>query len=224
MRRRHTKFRGHYNPMAGLAAVVAKSCRDDDRKSQKRLANALKVLVPEPFHPAIYEWMDIIQEKEIDGFFQGLPDLNESVQFEGSKTDRTSRPLLLIADDDHTLRQLYAIILSHAFGEKLHFVTIASSSGALVLASTLMPDLILGDLMRPDMDGLTCMEYIRSNPKTREIPFAFCTAVADTSAMAKGFELGAKAYITKPFLASYLIQTLEPLLGITAITDWLRKK
>jgi sigma-B regulation protein RsbU (phosphoserine phosphatase) len=76
----------------------------------------------------------------------------------------------------------------------------AATSGkmALKIAETQSPDLILLDIMMPEMDGYEVCQRLKSNPKTSEIPIIFLTAKDQTMDEAKGFELGAEDYILKP--------------------------
>jgi serine phosphatase RsbU (regulator of sigma subunit)/CheY-like chemotaxis protein len=76
----------------------------------------------------------------------------------------------------------------------------AATSGkmALKIAETQTPDLILLDIMMPEMDGYEVCKRLKSNPKTSEIPIIFLTAKDQTMDEAKGFELGAEDYILKP--------------------------
>lgn len=62
-----------------------------------------------------------------------------------------------------------------------------------------VPDIILLDIMMPGMDGYEVCRRIKANKKTKDIPVIFLTAVTDIDSKAKGFELGAVDYITKPF-------------------------
>ena len=71
---------------------------------------------------------------------------------------------------------------------------------ALKIASTNpRPDLILLDIMMPEMDGYEVMQRLKADSNTREIPVIFVTAASDIESELKGFELGAVDYITKPF-------------------------
>jgi len=69
---------------------------------------------------------------------------------------------------------------------------------ALKIAEKQSPDLILLDVMMPDMDGYEVCRRLKSNPLTRDIPVIFLTAMDKTADEASGFELGAADYITKP--------------------------
>jgi len=69
---------------------------------------------------------------------------------------------------------------------------------ALKIATTQPPDLILLDIMMPDMDGYEVCKQLKSNPITAKIPIIFVTAMSDTMDEKKGFSVGAVDYITKP--------------------------
>ena len=80
------------------------------------------------------------------------------------------------------------------------FVIKAAINGmiALKIAEKSPPNLILLDIQMPGMDGFEVCEQLKSNPETADIPVIFLTAVEQTTDEAKGFELGAADYITKP--------------------------
>lgn len=70
-------------------------------------------------------------------------------------------------------------------------------------------DLILLDIMMPEMDGFEVCEQLKINPKTAEIPVIFLTAKTETNHILKGFELGAQDYITKPFNTAELLARIN---------------
>ena len=76
-----------------------------------------------------------------------------------------------------------------------------SNSGvkALELAPKLLPDLILLDIMMPEMDGIETCRRLKADEATRDIPIIFITAKSDGDDVVRGFEVGAVDYITKPF-------------------------
>jgi putative two-component system response regulator len=73
---------------------------------------------------------------------------------------------------------------------------------ALEYAAKQKPELVLLDIMMPQMDGYEVCSRLKSNPETASIPIIFITAMSDTVNKTKGFELGAVDYITKPFHAA----------------------
>ncbi len=76
-------------------------------------------------------------------------------------------------------------------------------------AKELMPDLIICDIMMPEMDGYDVLYYLSIDPKTSTIPFIFLTAKSDAQDFRKGMELGADDYLTKPFEEIDLLKSIE---------------
>jgi len=73
----------------------------------------------------------------------------------------------------------------------------------------ILPDLILLDIMMPEMDGFEVFQRLKSKKQTRDIPIIFLTARTDSLDKTKGFELGAVDYITKPFQHEQLIACIN---------------
>lgn len=69
--------------------------------------------------------------------------------------------------------------------------------------------LILCDIMLPDINGYQILEWVKRNSYTSNIPFIFLTAFADQADVKKGMDNGADDYITKPFLAKNLVDTVR---------------
>src|SRR5262249_58133528 len=79
----------------------------------------------------------------------------------------------------------------------------------LELARSDPPDLILCDVMMPEMDGFAVLEALRSEPRFAEIPFIFLTALDDRSSMRRGMNLGADDYLPKPFTRNELLEAVN---------------
>jgi signal transduction histidine kinase len=79
------------------------------------------------------------------------------------------------------------------------------------------PDLIICDIMMPELDGYGVLERLRQEPSTRTTPFVFLTARTDRSDVRQGMDMGAEDYLTKPFAASELISTVRAQLRKRAI-------
>lgn len=107
-------------------------------------------------------------------------------------------PLVLVVDDSPKSVELLVNTLKDDY-----FVGIARSGPrALDYVAKLHPDLILLDIMMPEMDGLEVCSRLKADPDTKNIPIIFLTAMSETENKTRGFELGAVDYITKPFRAS----------------------
>ena len=87
-----------------------------------------------------------------------------------------------------------------------------------------LPDLILLDIMMPGMDGYEVIKHLKSNPETSEIPVIFITALDSCEEEAKGFDLGARDYISKPVRAPILLARVKGQLEIKAARDILRNQ
>ncbi len=105
-------------------------------------------------------------------------------------------PLLLIVDDTPANLQLMGRVLSSQ-GYRTAFAT--HGRQALDMSAQLQPALILLDILMPEMDGFEACRLLKGNPGTRDIPVIFLTAKAAPQDVARGLELGAVDYVTKPF-------------------------
>lgn len=122
------------------------------------------------------------------------------------KTDRPPRKQILVIDDDPASAEILRATLSHA-----GFRVIRGSRGrdALLTASRKRPDLILLDVLLPDINGLEICRQIKQNPTTQNIPVIFVSARAHPDDRAAGLEAGAEDYITKPFDPLELVARLR---------------
>lgn len=107
------------------------------------------------------------------------------------------RPTTLMIVDDHAeMRELLADLL-HPLGFRLLFA--ASGQEALTQAVVHQPDLLLLDVMMPDMDGFEVCRRLRELPSTKEMPIIMVTALDDQESRITGIEVGADDFISKPF-------------------------
>lgn len=113
---------------------------------------------------------------------------------------------ILVIEDEALVRANISEIL-----ESGNFEAISAESGkvGLQLAKTLLPDLILCDIMMPELDGYEVLKILQSDPLTAAIPFIFLTAKADQSDLRQGMNLGADDYLTKPFRRNELLSVVE---------------
>ncbi|MGL4502442.1 MAG: diguanylate cyclase [Planktothrix sp.] len=84
-------------------------------------------------------------------------------------------------------------------------------------------DLILLDLMMPEMDGLEVCQFIKNDPELQEIPIIFLTASYEEEKLIQAFELGAVDYITKPFIINELLARVKTHLTLKQTTDNLKR-
>jgi CheY-like chemotaxis protein len=113
---------------------------------------------------------------------------------------------ILVIEDEDTVRENILELLD-AEG----FDAIAAENGriGLNLAQQQLPDLILCDVRMPELDGYGVLTGLQQQPITAAIPFIFLTAKAAKTDLSQGLELGATAYITKPFTLAELLGVIE---------------
>lgn len=113
---------------------------------------------------------------------------------------------ILVIEDEVLLRANTVQIL--AFED---FHTIEAENGLLgvQLAQEQLPDLILCDVMMPELDGYGVLVALRQNPLTSIIPFIFTTAKASYADLHQGMELGADDFLSKPFSADELLAAIS---------------
>ncbi|PHJ60113.1 diguanylate cyclase [Nostoc linckia z18] len=114
-------------------------------------------------------------------------------------------PKILIIEDEESVRENILDLL-----EAEDFETIAAANGkiGLDLAISEVPDLILCDMMMPEIDGYQVLTALRQDPITATIPFIFLTAKSAKSDFRRGMDLGADDYITKPFTRAELLSAI----------------
>lgn len=116
---------------------------------------------------------------------------------------------ILIVEDEESLLKLESILLS----SKGYKVTgVRDGLAALSEIEKSKPDLILLDIMMPGIDGFEVCRRIKEDPNTRDIPVVMLTAKKSTADQAKGAEVGADAYMTKPFKSLKIMDVISGLL------------
>src|SRR5579863_1278438 len=113
---------------------------------------------------------------------------------------------LLVIDDHDDIRENIAEILTLA-----GYATTTAPNGKKGVEAALKdrPDLVICDIMMPELDGYGVLHLLRKNPSTENIPFIFLTARTERSDFRKGMEMGADDFITKPFDDIELLNAIE---------------
>ena len=109
---------------------------------------------------------------------------------------------ILIVDDVMSNVLLLKVLLTN---EKFAIATASNGRQALEQVEKENPDLVLLDVMMPDMSGFEVAQHLKSNPNTADIPIIFLTALNSTADIVKGFQVGANDFICKPFNKEELI-------------------
>lgn len=123
---------------------------------------------------------------------------------------------ILVIDDNPDIRENTSEIL-----ELAGFKTFTAENGKKGVDAALKekPDVIVCDIMMPDLDGYGVLHMLRKNEATQHIPFIFLTAKTERSDFRKGMEMGADDYITKPFEDIELLNAIEARLKKAAVLD-----
>ena len=130
--------------------------------------------------------------------------------------DMHDPPRILIVDDNSTNRDILATRLG-AHGYDLSQA--ADGEEAVAATKSLVPDLILLDVMMPKMNGVDVCRLLKSDPTLPFIPIVLVTAKADTRDVVVGLEAGADEYLTKPVDQGALVARVRSMLRLKALHD-----
>lgn len=123
-------------------------------------------------------------------------------------------PRILVIEDDEAIRENIEILLD---AEDYEISVAKNGKEGVEMALTDVPDLILCDVMMPEMTGYDVIEELRANSQTALTPFIFLTAKADKRDMRQGMVLGADDYLTKPFTRMDLLMAVSSRLERTRL-------
>lgn len=133
----------------------------------------------------------------------------------------TEKATILVVDDAPDNLALMAALLKDTYKVK---VANHGDKGLKLAMSDNPPDLILLDVMMPDIDGYQVCRQLKENVATRDIPVIFLTAKLEADEEQKGLELGAADYITKPISPAIVLTRIRNQLQIKAAADFLKDK
>jgi CheY-like chemotaxis protein len=117
---------------------------------------------------------------------------------------------ILIIENDPTILSNTAELLEL---EGYHTFTATNGLEGLEMIHRSVPDLILCDLLMPEMDGFTLLKHLGEHPDLKRIPFIFFSAKSDKTAVHLGLRAGADDYLTKPFELETLLESIEKCLA-----------
>lgn len=159
--------------------------------------------IVKPFTPAnLYQKLDLIFSGK-SPFIKKEPERHQITTISNSPIEKQVPEVtgkgdtkILVVDDLSSNIDIIVGILKGSY--KIHAAT--NGKKALKIAAAMpLPDLILLDIMMPEMDGMEVCRQLKNNPMTMDIPVIFLTAKTDAKTAVEGFSLGAVDYITKPF-------------------------
>lgn len=123
---------------------------------------------------------------------------------------------ILIIDDSKINRELAKMALEDA---GYQVIEAEKGNKGIELVKKEKPDLVLLDILMPDISGFEVCEVIKTDPSTSKIPVIFLTALEEMAAKKEGFEIGADDYITKPYIIEELLLRVELILRIKREKD-----
>ena len=138
-------------------------------------------------------------EEELKGV-EALPEISPAPT-EARSLVASDRPFVLLADDNTDMRQYVLRLLGTAYDS----VAVGDGRAALAVIGKRRPDLVLSDVMMPNLDGYGLLKELRGNPRTAGIPVIFLSARAGEHATVEGLAAGADDYLVKPFSARELM-------------------
>ena len=133
---------------------------------------------------------------------------NTEIQGEESSEETEQQPILLIVEDNADIREY----VSASFQENYKVLTACNGKEGLELALQYTPNIIVSDIMMPEMDGIELCRAIKDDMRTSHIPVILLTAKDSLHDKEEGYESGADSYLTKPFSASLLRSRIHNLL------------
>lgn len=120
------------------------------------------------------------------------------------------KPRILVVDDDPGLMKLVVTLLERANMTPISAVN--ASQAAQILKTPPLPDMVVLDLMLPEISGIDFLKQVRSKPVFEDLPVIILSALADPQQIRDGLDAGADRYLTKPYLANNLVKTINEVL------------
>ncbi|MCM2264547.1 MAG: response regulator [Desulfuromonadales bacterium] len=121
-----------------------------------------------------------------------------------------SKKNILIVEDEESLLKLESVLLS---SRGYNVSGVADGQAALDAIGSIKPDLVLLDIMLPEVDGFEVCRQIKNNEATKHIPVIMLTAKKSREDIARGEQVGADWYMVKPFKSALLVETVKRFLS-----------
>lgn len=117
----------------------------------------------------------------------------------------SSDTILIVDDHPGNLQVLFALLESYGF----RVLAVQNGENALKIANSILPDLILLDILMPGIDGFEVCRLLKAKSETQDIPVIFLTALSETVNKVRGFEMGGIDYVTKPIEHRELLARIQ---------------
>src|SRR3989304_3086034 len=133
----------------------------------------------------------------------------------------TRAPRIVVVDDEPSILEMMRLRLE-SMGATV--ITVLRGADAVPVVRAQSPDILLLDIMMPDMDGFAVIRALKEDEVTRQIPVIFMTARDEVDSRVLGLDLGAHDYVTKPFNTIELVARIRAALRVKALQDELTEK
>jgi len=120
----------------------------------------------------------------------------------------TTKKILVVDDDPYILMSLEFLMKKNGFD----VMVARNGTEALEIVEKQVPDIVLLDIMMPDVDGYAICKHIKSSKKLKEAKVVFMSAKSKETDIQKGYDLGASLYVTKPFSTRQLLKQVQELI------------
>ena len=117
---------------------------------------------------------------------------------------------ILVVDDDPAVQKLVTTLLERSDFEVQNALN--ATEAAKLLREDPLPDLMVLDLMLPEISGIKFLQQMRTKQRFQELPVIILSALADPEKIREGLASGANRYLTKPYLANNLVKTIKEVL------------
>ncbi|MDT0551832.1 hybrid sensor histidine kinase/response regulator transcription factor [Urechidicola vernalis] len=164
-----------------------------------------------PLNKEAFELYDIVQEEDLlDNKIQQTDSVdNIEVEIESIEAkNKTGKLKVLIVEDDEDMREF----LNLGLNEKYDVLTAEDGKYGFQSSIKHLPDIIVSDLMMPNVDGLRFCKKLREDIRTSHIPFILLTAKGGVDSKIEGIEVGVDDYIQKPFNLDHLLAKMKSLI------------
>lgn len=174
-------------------------------ESIKGIGTTFHIYIPHIKIDNVSDDLEVIARNSEDIYIESFEE-NITTEYSGPETDKIKK--ILVIEDNLDLRKFICYELKKEF----KVVEAEDGMAGLLLAEKFSPDLIISDIMMPNMDGIEFCKKIKSEIKTSHIPVILLTAKNDASSKYEGIRLGADDYISKPFEMEYLVLRIKNIL------------
>ena len=121
----------------------------------------------------------------------------------------TTKKILVVDDDPYILMSLEFLMKKNGFD----VMVARNGTEALEIVEKQVPDIVLLDIMMPDVDGYAICKHIKNSKKLKDAKVVFMSAKSKETDIQKGYDLGASLYVTKPFSTRQLLKQVQELIS-----------